>query len=44
MPIDLNFQDSATKYMDRADYKSLMQERLQSVWKQAGLKIKYRQV
>ena len=43
MPIDLNFQDFTTKYMDTADYQSLMQERLQSVWKQAGLKIKYRQ-
>ena len=43
MPIDLNFQEIATKYMDTADYKSLMEERLQSIWKQAGLKIKYRQ-
>ena len=43
MPIDLEFVKPTSQYMDKDDYKILLQERMQEAWEKAGLKIHYNQ-
>ena len=43
MPIDLEFVKPTSQYMDKDDYKILLQDRMQEAWEKAGLKINYNQ-
>jgi len=43
MPIDLNFQMPSSHLMEIPDYVTLMQDRLLSVYTQAGMRIKFKQ-
>ena len=43
MPIDLKFPIPSSHYMESPDYVTLMLERLQKVWTQAGLQLKFQQ-
>ena len=43
MPEDIKWIKPQSQYMDVADYKILMLERLQTAWTKAGLQMKFNQ-